>query len=855
MSDAAVGAVRVGLLPPWWVPLAAAGIALAILWPFGRRGLSPWPLSFVAVTLLPWLPVPLPAVALAWAGPLTAWAWAASLAAWLGQRAPRWQAPPAAAFALALAIFGAAAWQLRDVRPGGDEPHYLVIVQSLLLDHDLRIENNHQRRDYGSFFSGEIRPHYLKRGTDGQIYSIHAPGLPAIAAPAFALGGYQAVVALLVLLSALGTVVAWRAAWLLTGDAGAAWFAWAASFGAPFFFHAYAAYPDALGSVLVATGVLALIWLETGQEMTPARWALHGAALAILPWLHTRYAVAAGVLGACIALRLVAGTRAVGARGHAVASVVAFLAVPLVSAAAWFGYFHAIWGTYNPAAPYGGYTQSSASNILRGLPGLLLDQQFGILPNAPVYLCAFAGLWWLGRRRPRLVLELSVLVTAYLAAVSAYHMWWGVWSAPARFAVPVMLTLGVLAGVCWAESGRIGRTVCVALLALSALITATMTLARGGRLIFNSRDGFARWLDFVAPNVDLAAALPSFFRGGPALALSQAAIWFLALGFVILASWFLVGRAARQADVNVPLRLAVALPLLLAVAASAATTAAWRMGGATAVSPLGGQLALLATYDPARLPIGLRNGGRLLAAADVPAQLALRAPAGRPAPGEALLVVGALPAGTYEIVSSSRAPFEGTVLARLGKDQRPVARWSPGDTPGGRAWRLDLPAGAPRLAIEGDEAARASLADVRLRPVTVVPPADRVYRHTARRGAAYGDAAVFAFDDHAWLEGPGLWVEGGLPVPLVVAKAGTRRVAVLLRNGPMPNRVAVEGGGWRAELSLGAREERTVEVPLQGTPAAGLVQVRTAGGFKPSETTPGSRDERYLGVWIEFPGR
>ncbi len=603
------GAARIGLLPPWWVPIAAAVMALGVLWPGGRRGLSAWPLSILAITLVPWLPLPLSGALLMWAGPLTAWAWVAALAAWLVQRAPKPGASPATAFVLALAIFGGAAWQLREVRPGGDEPHYLVIVQSLLRDADLRIQNNHQRRDYAEYFGGVIRPHYLKRGTDREIYSIHAPGLPAIVAPAFALGGYQAVVALLVLLSALGTVLAWRATWLLTGDAGAAWFAWAASFAAPFFFHSYAVYPDALGSVLVATGVLALVRLETGRAVSPAGWALHGAALAILPWLHTRFAAAAVVLGACIAFGVRAHsdqlTVPAGARLRA-RTLLAFLAVPAVGAAAWFGYFRAIWGTFSPAAPYGGYTQSSASNILRGLPGLLLDQQFGILPNAPVYLCAFAGLWWLGRRRRRLALELSLLVAAYLAAVSAYHMWWGGWSAPARFAVPVVLTLGVAAGVYWAEAGRAGRAAGAALLGLSLLITGTMTLAGRGRLIVNSRDGFARWLDHVAPNVDLPRAVPSFFRDGRLLAFAQAGAWLLALGVAILVLRLVVRRAERPPGGDVRLRLAVAVPLLTVLAASAAATVAWRMGGASAVSPLAGQMALLRRYDPAGLPIGVR---------------------------------------------------------------------------------------------------------------------------------------------------------------------------------------------------------------------------------------------------------
>ena len=33
----------------------------------------------------------------------------------------------------------------------------------------------------------------------------------------------------------------------------------------------------------------------------------------------------------------------------------------------------------------------SAGNLVRGAPGLLFDQQFGLIPNAPVYLCAVCG--------------------------------------------------------------------------------------------------------------------------------------------------------------------------------------------------------------------------------------------------------------------------------------------------------------------------------------------------------------------------------------------------------------------------------------------------------------------------------
>ncbi len=229
----------------------------------------------------------------------------------------------------------------------------------------------------------------------------------------------------------------------------------------------------------------------------------------------------------------------------------------------------------------------------------------------------------------------------------------------------------------------------------------------------------------------------------------------------------------------------------------------------------------------------------------VPPQLRLRAQEGRPVPPGTLLSVEGLPAGVYRVDPSSIAAAHGAAVVRLGPVGRPVAEWRESIT---------LPAGAALLVIEGDDAAQATSRGLALQPMSVVAPGDRVYPRPARRAAVYGTATVYAFDDNVWLEGPGLWVPGGVAVPLVVAKAGARRVEVRLRNGPLPNRVEIEGGGWRADLSLAPREERTVEVPLRGTPPAALMQVKTERGFKPSETTPGNADERYLGVWISIPG-
>ena len=213
---------RIGLLPvsPFaWVTALAAAAAVA---GFARAGASLAPIWLLAFIIFPWSPLPVPPAFLVWSGPIRWLIWTAvaiaivvTVVADRDRRPPsprlRWASrlrqglpvvvavvrdrPRSMAGALAFAIFAFAAWQVSPSVPGGDEPHYLVITQSLLLDGDLKIENNHTRGDYQVYYAGRLAPHYVRRGANGEIYSIHAPGVSALVAPAFAVGGYHGVCA------------------------------------------------------------------------------------------------------------------------------------------------------------------------------------------------------------------------------------------------------------------------------------------------------------------------------------------------------------------------------------------------------------------------------------------------------------------------------------------------------------------------------------------------------------------------------------------------------------------------------------------------------------------------------------
>ena len=849
---------RVGILPPAWLALVlpAAVAALALGLRLQPRRLAP--LYLAGFLWLPWLPAPVPAAVLLWDGPLEAVTWA-SIAGLMAAPAIRAAArslfPSARPLALAVfaawLLYGLAAWRMAPVLPGGDEPHYLVITQSLLADRDMRIENNHRRRDYLAYIEGDLKPDYLRRGRDREIYSIHAPGLPALVAPMFAAGGYPAVVAALALVAALGSALVWLAAWHLTGRQAAAWLGWAsAAFSAPFFFQGFTVYPDGPGAVLVMVGVYALVVPST--LASTSRVVMIGAALALLPWLHTRYALLAATLGVLLLLRLARAARPV----HAMA---AFLAVPLAGAAAWFGYFLLLYGTVNPAAPYGGYTQSRLSSIPGGITGLLLDQQFGILPNAPIHLAAIGGLFVVWHRHRRLAVEFVALAVPYAAAVASYHMWWGGRSTPGRFLVPLLLPAGVLVAAAWA-SGRLRpwRPAIAALLAVSLAISAWMAFGSRGALAYNTRDGVSRWLDRVAPLVDLPLAAPSLFRVPWTEAWMFAGAWAAACALPLA-----LVLAVRRRRSGPPSAAAASAPSSVAVLSAAGlgvslgSTLGWAIAGA---HPIEGRPGVARVLRHAAIPGALLVRLPRLDVAS-PAGLTgleLRSTAQRPeGHGGPLLTAPDLPPGEYELLLASGLRIAGTVTVTVGNGA-PLLSVPLDDAGGGGsevAVPLRLPAGARVLTVSGDaDAARTvDRVVIRVSRLHVARPRFGDPETYARRTAAGGGWDAWFLDDGAYVEGRGFWVRGGRSASLALTSRRARTVALAsIRAGAVPVGVTVRREGWHTSVDLPRHGVREVAIPVRAGEEFIRLEIAADAGFRPSAVDPGSGDTRLLGAWVEF---
>lgn len=843
---------RMALLP---LSLTAAAVALSAgagAWWAVRRGASAVPLVLLALLAVPWLPGSLPAIALLWTGHMVWLVWLAvalCMAASTEHRPLHVTRPRFTAGALAFAAGVFTLWQVAPSVPGGDEPHYLVITQSLLKDGDIRIENNHRQRDYRAYVAGELAPDFRVRGQNGEIYSIHAPGVSALVAPAFAIGGYRAVVFWLLVLSAAGSALTWHLAWLVSQREDAAWFGWAAvTLSVTWMFHSFTVYPDGPGGVLALTGVWALLRAE--REATSTResivpWLLHGAALAALPWMHTRFAAIAGLMGALVLLRM---SRVPNAAGKAVA----FLSIPVVSAFGWLGYFVRIYGTPNPAAPYGG-ERNSIAFIPDGLAGLFFDQRFGLLPYAPVLLCAAAGIGVMVFR-PRLrhyAFELLFVLVPYLLIVTYVAMWWGGRSAPARFLVPVLPWMAIPAAVAWtAMSTRGARTLALAALAFTAFASASLIMVGDGRLAYNTRLEYAYWLEWLNGNLDLGRALPAWFREDKAPLFRGIGIWAVsaAVGYVAVRSLTRAGALPNRGA------FAAAAACVAAACAMVAMAVSWMAGGVDGRAAVPAQLDALRRLSNERrvLALDLKTFDRIAPAAVAPALQVVppfsTADGGAGRNDRPLFAVPAVPAGEYRLRVSRRSAG-GWLMIGIGRDQFAL-RTEPLDSSGAPI-SVTFPVDVRALIVRGDEEARQNVKGLAIEPVRILRPHERLSKDVARRAVRYGTVAAFFMDDRSFPEPEAFWV-GGARDSVVVLQPGQPRatLTLLVRNGAVENSVLVSAGSWRDAASLGPGEERHIEVPLDQARGATLLRFTTSAGFRPSAVEPNSRDDRFLGVWV-----
>jgi hypothetical protein len=331
----------------------------------------------------------------------------------------------------------------------GDEPHYLMVSQSLRSDGDLDVANNYARGDGRFFGASDLQPELHARPSRlGTLLPVHDIGVPVVLLPAFIVATRLAtlpsedtlkrfrmnrglfayslislVIIAIVSIAAALTIGALEQQGVLPGTAAVivvvAWLS------PPVLSNSFLVFPEPFALLVTAWSILE--W-----SRSPERWGWRESALVFalgaLPWFHRKYAFYAVALLGLILWRRRHAIQAltIQARlGLTLLFIAGPVALGLVTLRAWG----------NLAGPLAlERLPFSWTALGHGALGLLVDRENGLLWWAPVYALLPAA-WWLRRFH----LGLWILPAAAVIVPSAAHdQWWGGFSPAGRFIVPLI---------------------------------------------------------------------------------------------------------------------------------------------------------------------------------------------------------------------------------------------------------------------------------------------------------------------------------------------------------------------------------------------------------------------------------
>jgi hypothetical protein len=361
--------------------------------------------------------------------------------------------------------------------PSGDEPHYLVISETLLRYHSFEVAKTYHHRDYLGFYSGTLDLSHTVTNYRGVPMPVHGVGGPILWLPLFAAAGrlgatlFVAVVSLLVIVDIFMFLdergIRRRTALLVAGLFAAA---------TPFFAFAHVVFIDVIGALAVIHIFRKV--LKDG-ELRRSELLSCSMLLGILPWVHVKFIAIEGLLLVFLLAKVIADNRPMPATALKTAirgrwMETCFAVVPAVGLGLGFEAFNlAMWGSVNPGLVYGQIDRAIpfTASPLRGLIGTFLDQEYGVFISAPLLMLAIPGFVLALRDRVgALNLYFPILTVCYVALFVARYDWQGGWTPPGRFILVLLPVWAYYIGYLLDQAERLLAWPAFGLLAVAGIV-------------------------------------------------------------------------------------------------------------------------------------------------------------------------------------------------------------------------------------------------------------------------------------------------------------------------------------------------------------------------------------------------
>ncbi len=318
--------------------------------------------------------------------------------------------------------------------PSGDEPHYLVISQTLLKYHSLNVMLDYKHGDYRSFYPidlyalGTKVPPHVTHNTRGDLLPVHNIGGPVLWLLPFALfsGRLGAVffisfITILILINMYKCLllmgISEKTAFLVTLAYGIA---------SPLYIYSHLSFVEPIGA-LVSIYLLRKLFQK---KLSISDVFISSLLLSILPWVHIRFTLMEIPLFFFMLYKIYQLNKLKHFKPYL------YYLIPFILLFLAFEFYnYTVWGTLNPAANQMNNNTAPLEKLpFTGFLGIFFDQEYGIFLNFPIFIFMIAGIFLTFKKKFRFY-HVFVLTTSipYIIGFASLRHWSGGWCPPGRF--------------------------------------------------------------------------------------------------------------------------------------------------------------------------------------------------------------------------------------------------------------------------------------------------------------------------------------------------------------------------------------------------------------------------------------
>jgi len=421
--------------------------------------------------------------------------------------------------------------------PSGDEPHFLVISQTLLKYHSLNVMLDYQHGDYHLFYPVPIAPH-VARNANGQLLPLHSIGAPILwLIPYYFLGRLGAVffiscVSVLTILNIYKFLLIMRVSQKYSFIVSLAY-----AVASPLYIYSHLTFIEPIGA-FICIYVLRKIFQD---DIKVSDLLFSSVLLGILPWIHIRFAFFEMVLFFALLYKIYTQNRYKNMKYYL------YYILPITILFIIFEiYNYKVWGTLNPTINevndiHGG-SKPFVVAPFNGILGVFFDQEYGLFVNFPLFILLLPGIVLVTRRKfLSYNLLMLILSIPYILLFTSFKAWSGGWGPPARFILVMLPLSSFYQAYTMQQINTILSSVILGIAVLYGIIyniLSAMPILRG----FNSGTGRSHALDQVQLfNHHVTDFLPSLFLP------NQTRLFVIWIGVCVSLSLIIIGVSGRQA--------------------------------------------------------------------------------------------------------------------------------------------------------------------------------------------------------------------------------------------------------------------------------------------------------------------